>query len=337
MPLLHDFFCPKSEHALTPHTMPLHRLTLGLAGLVALAVLAGRAVSDAPAPTPARRTLAAVQDHYAGRLPNSPETGELAVYAGAPGEPPLDCAALAKDRTMVALVFGQSNASNTVDPGYESVQPVYAFADGVCTKARDALPGATGTKGSSWPRLGDKLIAGGFYDAVIFANIARGGSSILEWGPGGRHNAVLLASLDSLAKAGLAPTHVLFHQGEADCALGVAGPDYADMLAAVIDQIRSKVGPAPDVVVARTSQYFDLVCGDAANPACFKTCPALIQAQTAAADPQRHVLSGPDTDRLVPYSDRNDGYHFTAQAADRFAEAWLPLLARSEAATSRLQ
>jgi len=117
----------------------------------------------------------------------------------------------------------------------------------------------------------------------------------------------------------------------------VAAPDYAAMLDAVIDQIRGKVGPATEVVVARTSQYFDLVCGNAANPACYKTCPALTQAQTAAADPERHVLSGPDTDRLVPFADRNDGYHFTAQAADRFAEAWLPLLARSENAPRRLQ
>lgn len=317
--------------------MPFHRLTLGLAGLAALAVLAGRVVSHDAAPTPARRSLAAVQDRYAGRLPEPPETGELAVYAGAPDEPALDCAALAKGRTMVALVFGQSNASNTADPGYESVRPVYAFADGMCTKARDALPGATGTKGSSWPRLGDKLIAGGVYDAVIFANIARGGSSILEWGPGGRHNPVLLASLDALAQAGLPPTHVLLHQGEADCALGVAATDYAAMLAAVIEQIRGKVGPDTDVVVARASQYFDLVCGDAANPACYKTCPALTQAQTAAADPGRRVLSGPDTDRLVPFADRNDGYHFSARAADRFAEAWLPLIAKSEAAPRRLQ
>ena len=59
MPLLHDFFRPRSEHALTPHAMPLHRLTLGLAGLVALAVLAGRAVSEDAAPRLARRSPAA--------------------------------------------------------------------------------------------------------------------------------------------------------------------------------------------------------------------------------------------------------------------------------------
>ena len=79
MPSLHDFFCPKSERSLTPHAMPLHRLTLGLAGLAALAVLAGRAVSADAAPMPARRSPVAVQDHYAGRLPDTPETGELAV------------------------------------------------------------------------------------------------------------------------------------------------------------------------------------------------------------------------------------------------------------------
>ena len=57
---------------------------------------------------------------------------------------------------------------------------------------------------------------------------------------------------------------------------------------------------------------------------------AITAAQTAAADPAGRIFSGPNTDLLVPWFDRNDGYHFTAQAADRFAAAWMPLLAREE-------
>ena len=50
--------------------------------------------------------------------------------------------------------------------------------------------------------------------------------------------------------------------------------------------------------------------------------------QTEAADPAHKVFSGPNTDLIVPWFDRNDGYHFTAKAADRFAAAWMPLLTR---------
>ena len=49
---------------------------------------------------------------------------------------------------------------------------------------------------------------------------------------------------------------------------------------------------------------------------------------TEAADPARKVFSGPNTDLIVPWFDRNDGYHFSAKAADHFSAAWMPLLAR---------
>lgn len=337
MPLPRDFLGPGSEHPLTTRGTRLRRLTLGVAGLAALALLAAKpSASEMPAGSNGI-SPAAVQAKYAGRAPAIPETGEMAVFAGSAGEPAEDCAALADGRTMVALVFGQSNASNTVDPGYDSGQPVYAYFGGSCQKAHDALPGATGSKGSSWPRLGDRAVVSGLYDSVIFADIARGGSSILQWGPGGELNALLLSTLDELATKGLTPTQVLFHQGEADCALGVAPGDYAVMLDAIIDQIRARVGASCDIVIARASLYLDPVCASRGDPACYRSCPGLTAVQTEAADPNRRVFSGPNTDLLVPWFDRNDGFHFTAKAADRFAAAWMPLLARGDAPAQTLQ
>jgi hypothetical protein len=314
----------------------LYRLTLGVAGLAALVLLAIQPSADEAA---ARDVLSSesIQARYAGRAPVLPETGELAVYTGPAGEPARDCAALADGRTMVALVLGQSNASNTVDPGYASGQPVYAFFGGSCQKAHDALPGATGFKGSTWPRLGDRAVTSGLYDAVIFADIARGGSSILNWGPGGSLNPLLLATLDDLVARGLPPTHVLFHQGEADCALGLDPHDYAAMLEAVIAQIRGRVGEACDILIARASLYLDPVCSNQRDPACYRSCPALTAAQTEVASPTRRIFSGPNTDLLVPWFDRNDGYHFTATAADRFAAAWMPLLARGDSPVQTMQ
>ncbi|MHC1788758.1 sialate O-acetylesterase [Solidesulfovibrio sp.] len=321
----------------TPWPRRLRRLTLGVAGLAALAVLAAEPSSSELPAGYGGISPAAVQTKYAGLAQAIPQTGEMAVFPGPAGEPVEDCAAIAGGRTMVALVFGQSNASNTVDPGYDSGQPVYASFGGTCQKAHDALPGATGSKGSSWPRLGDRAVVSGLYDSVIFADIARGGSSILQWGPGGELNPLLLSTLDDLVARGLMPTHVLFHQGEADCALGVASEDYAVMLGAVIDQIRARVAASCDIVIARASLYLDPVCANRGEPACYRSCPGLTAVQTKAADPARRVFSGPNTDLLVPWFDRNDGYHFTARAADRFAAAWMPLLARGDGPTQTLQ
>lgn len=326
MPLSPDFFCRPGERAFTRRRLRPYALAAGMAGLAVLALLV---VDPVPA-APVRSTADAVRAKYAAAVPDIETRGELAVYAGDPNAPAVDCADLAGPRTMIALVLGQSNASNTVDPGYAAVHPVYAFDDGVCRQVRDAIPGATGDKGSSWARLGDRVVASGLYDTVLFVDIARGGSSILHWSPGGQFAPLLERTLDTLAAKGLRPTHVLFHQGEADCARRMSRDEYGVQLESLLGDIRAHAGPDADIFVSRASLYFDPACGEKRNPGCYASCPAITAAQTAVADPAGRIFSGPNTDLLVPWFDRNDGYHFTAQAADRFAAAWMPLLAREE-------
>ncbi len=326
MQSLRDFFSSSSERPFTVFLVRLAGICIGVCGLAALA-LPGAGASDV---TPARDSLKAVRAKYASRLTPIENKGELAIFEGRPGNPAVNCADLLGPRTMVALVFGQSNASNTVDPGYHATNAVYAYFDGQCRKAYEALPGATGAKGSTWPRLGDRIVASGLYDTVIFMDIARGGSSVLQWAPGGQLAPLLTGALDDLAARGMTPTHILFHQGEADCALRMTRQEYGTALDAVLGEIRAHGGGQSDVFVSRASLYLDPTCGDRHDPGCYRSCPAITAAQTAAADPEQRVFSGPNTDLLVPWFDRNDGYHFTARAADRFAMAWMPLLARGE-------
>lgn len=337
MPSRFDFFSLTSERLFTGPHRRLARLAKGALGLAALALLATELGPNTSPAASALERLDAVYAKHGDRMPIIDNRGEMAVFEGQPGEPVVDCAGIAGPRTMVALVFGQSNASNTVDLGYDSSLPVYAYQGGQCQKAHDALPGATGAKGSTWARLGDRIVASGLYDSVLFVDIARGGSSILNWGRKGDLNPLLLGTLDELRARGLAPTHVFFHQGEADCFLGLSSADYATVLGAVLGEVRSRVGEGCDIFVSRASLFLDPVCGDRQNPGCYTSCPAITAAQTAAADPAARIYSGPNTDLLVPWFDRNDGYHFTARAADRFAAAWMPLLVGNETSVQTLK
>ena len=183
MPLLHNFCGPESEHQFTSRPRRLRRLLCCLAGLLGLPLLAatpwGTAIVAAGEPL----APAAIQAKYAGRDPILQEREEMAVFSGKAEEPKQDCAGLTEGRVMTALVFGQSNAANTVDPGYASGQPVYAYYDGTCQKAHDAIPGASGSKGSVWPRLGDRAVASGLFDAVLFAGGRAAHSTRCSWPP----------------------------------------------------------------------------------------------------------------------------------------------------------
>ena len=335
MPSLHDFFSLQGKHAFTPVRR------LGAAGsLVALAALTlffADPVPSGEAGSSGKQRLEAIYARSGDTMPIIDPRGEMAIFEGVPGEPRVDCGAILGPRTMVALIFGQSNASNTVDPGYDSTLPVFAAHAGRCEKVHDALPGASSLKGSSWARLGDRIVASGLYDAVIFVDIARGGSSILNWGPQGDLNALLLGTLEAMQAQGMPPTHVFFHQGEADCAIGLPAEDYKVVLEAVLDQIRENCGGLCPVYVSRASLFLDFACGDRQNPNCYKSCPGIVAAQTEVADPAKGIFAGPNTDMLVPWFNRNDGYHFTAQAADRFAAAWMPLLIREASPVPPIQ
>ncbi len=330
MPSRRDFFCPRSERPFTRFRFDVTRTVPGIACGLALLVAAVWPPARAAGETADGDGVAAVYILYGDRMP---PVHLLAgnVFQGADAEQVVDCAGLPGPRTMVALVFGQSNAANTVEEGYVSTAPVYAYHGGVCRKIRDPLPGASDSLGSVWSRLGDKLVATGAYDRVVFADIARGGSSILNWGPRGDLNARLLSSIDELAARGLTPTHVLFHQGEADCAIGLPAAAYRTLLEAVLGQIRARLGGTTPIFISRTTLHQDFGCPDRLDPACYKSCPEIVAVQTALADPALHIFPGPDTDQLVPWSDRRDGYHFSSPAADRFAMAWLPLLGRHDA------
>jgi hypothetical protein len=243
---------------------------------------------------------------------------------------PVPCGEILGDRTMVALVLGQSNAANSVNERYTPAHDVFMYDDHVCYKARDPLLGASAPGGSLWSRLGDLLIERGVFDKVLFISIARRGSSIFNWGRRGSFSPLLRRTLANLKEDGIRVTHVLFHQGEADCFREVGQGVYGLLLESLITQTRQGLGRDVPFFVCQASRSKKNHCDDLLDPGCYKECPGILAAQAGVVDPARGILAGPNTDDLVPIAERPDGSHFSAPAADLLARDWAGRIARGQ-------
>lgn len=221
---------------------------------------------------------------------------------------PVECAGLrGTGKLMVAIAFGQSNSANYGDAKASSGPGVYTFYEGICFKASDPLPGATGNGGSVWTRLGDMLVGGRDYDRVIFAPIGVGNTRIADWAPGGQLHERLTRAIDELRAAGLEPTHLLWHQGESDYATPAA--IYEAGFRAMLGSIRARGVNAP-IFVSVATWYENIINQE------------IQKAQRSLVNPGAGIFAGPDTDRLgIPY--RHDGAHFNSEGMRAYAELWL--------------
>jgi hypothetical protein len=213
-------------------------------------------------------------------------------------------------RTMVALVFGQSNAGNSGETRAPSVRGIYEFYRGRIYEARDPLLGATGDGGSIWTRFAAKAIESGAYDAVVLVPFAVGTADIASFAPGGSLHDGLLSVIADARSHGLAFTHLLWDQGEADAFARTSPDAYRQRFGAMVAAIRGLGANAP-IYVARTTR-------------CAKVRPSgeLHDAQGALVNPAAGILAGPDLD-VLGFGDRYDGCHFSTEGLERAADLWL--------------
>jgi len=216
-------------------------------------------------------------------------------------------------RIMVALVFGQSNAANFGETRKTAGPLVQTFFRGRWARAKDPLPGANGDGGSPWTRLGDKLIAAKLYDRVIFVPAAISSSRISEWAPDGLLHKDLLRNIREAQQAGLVFTHLLWHQGETDAALGTSTEDYQRRFIAMLSAIRAMGVDAPAFVAVTTR------CGQYLPNANIRS------AQFGLVSPARGIFAGPDTDQLDA-SYRVSSCHFNDRGLDAHATMWLKVI-----------
>ena len=228
----------------------------------------------------------------------------------------------------VLFAFGQSNSGNAARDRYVPLHDVVNFnpLDGKCYRAEDPLLGAEGTGGSVWGRLADLLIRDGAYRGVTLVSVGVGGTSIDRWVPGGDLHARLEHAAAALARSGIQPTHVLWHQGETDVHAGMSGEEYAakfESLAVALERL----GIDAPVFPAVTSHcYFE-----EEDRTEFATAAADIRAaQESLPGRLANVRAGPDTDVIDGPQLRHDNCHFTHKGIDLHARLWQSALAAEE-------
>jgi hypothetical protein len=224
-----------------------------------------------------------------------------------------DIARLPAARRLVLVAAGQSNAANYGEPRGAAGAGVYAFAGGRLFQAVDPLPGADGTGGSPWTRLGAQLIVTGRYDAVVLAVVARGSTRASDWAPGGRWHGRLVGTLRDLAAVGLPADYILWQQGETEGWLPeAAGREYLAVLQSLIAACR-KASPQSEFFVAQATYGSHTPSNEQIR---------LAQAEATALP---GAAAGPDLDTLdAAY--RRDGIHFNNRGLEAVADLWLAAL-----------
>jgi hypothetical protein len=221
---------------------------------------------------------------------------------------------LASQRVMVALAFGQSNAANFGENPRQAGAGVLNFHQGKLYAAHDPLLGAGGDGGSVWTRLGDRLIAATYYDAVVFLTLGVGGAALARWTVSGDLHPRLVEAIRDVQSHGLSITHVLWHQGEKDAMLHTSKHAYKQMFMDMVSSLRQHGVTAPIYVSVATR--------------CQKVRPQeeIRQAQQELVDMDKGIYAGPDTDTLDGRY-RYDGCHLSDEGLERCAELWLEKLA----------
>lgn len=244
--------------------------------------------------------------YYLGSVPG------VSMNYDARGKTPRSPLLVPDERTAVLIVAGQSNCANTVDSLYTpTAAKVDNFnqADGGTYAFVDSPVGCSGFGGSWLGRLGDKLIAAGIFDRVIFAPIGVSATSITQWAPGGVLNQNLVSVCRRLMAAGLAPSAFLWQQGESDH--GMSQGTYQTHLGNVIGTPRADGFNAPWLIAKCT-----LIAGST---------DASVRAAQAAVINNTDIFAGPDSDALSGATYRQTGGgdpHFNATGADAVAGLW---------------
>ncbi len=247
------------------------------------------------------------------------------------------------DERMVLVTAGQSNASATGQSRYDASDHVFAYDNGQCFRAYDPLIGADGDDGSVWGRLADMLVSSGRYRNVVIIALARSGTTIEQWAPGGNLNDHLLTHLRDAASGGMVPTHLAWHHGEGNAGevstqqqYSALRSSYKNTFMSMVASIRSLGITAPIYPAVAT------ICNMRSGRWSPSDIDGIVRfgpeklirkewGRQAIRQAQRDVATGngikpgPDTDTISPWR-RYDGCHFSDRGLRDHARLWYEVL-----------
>ena len=254
---------------------------------------------------------------------NLPSVGEPGTAVGSPRPVRLTPG----ERTHVAVIWGQSNSAQwgygkPYVPGPKV--EVFNWKDGGMYHAVEPLPGAqisvaAGAVSGFAPRLGDKLIAAGYCDRFIAIVCGVGGTSTYDWAAGGFCATRIPAVIARMKAAGLAPSVLIRHQGEADPPLGTSRFVYRDRARAEVQIFREAEWDAPALIALAT--YWEGV-NMPGSPAVGE----VRNGQVMACSAELNIFQGPDTD-ILGATYRGDTAHLNELGLDLHAGMLVPPIA----------
>lgn len=268
--------------------------------------------------------LGNAQEAVSRLIPHFPDKASRTAVTDTSGREAAPCREFLGARPLVMLLIGQSNVANSALGTFLPQARIGNYFEGQCFVAKNPLLGASGERASVALDFADAAVRQGLFDSAVIVNLAVQGSSVYSWARHGDLRPLLARTLADLRRQGLAVNLVLYHQGEADCLVGLDGERYGLALENVLADLR-RMGVSAPIFVSQVSRHKALDCPDSAPAACSRICPDIRLAQAAVVDPAKGIFAGPDTDTAVP--ERFDGYHMTDAGRKTFAALLLDTVA----------
>jgi hypothetical protein len=215
------------------------------------------------------------------------------------------------ERTGIYITYGQSNAANYGELGYDVKEQVYMAVAGETFIYKDPSLGAEGPSGGTvWGMLGDKLIQKGLHDKVVFANCAWGGLPMKELKEGQRFGYLVINYLGLKNRFGKVDG-ILFHHGEANNSDEGIENYYRDFLE-FIHNLRQNGIEVP-IYLSRVS-----LCGNKGPN------KELTNIQDKLIKDFKIIKAGPNTDLLSDKKFRlKDNCHFSLEGYNKFSDMWV--------------
>ncbi|MCC6580332.1 MAG: hypothetical protein IT440_07800 [Phycisphaeraceae bacterium] len=227
------------------------------------------------------------------------------------------------DRVGVGEIFVVLGGESVMNAAQTKLTARDDRAIGFCSLCRwqplaDPVRGAIGDKGTSWPALGDELVAA--LDMPVEIIVGGYGGTISQWKPGTGyfHGGVMYGVQYAQDFRSGDFRAVLWQVGEMDAKQGTSEADYAATLRTILAEARKNCG-------------WDmpwLIAGVAHHPDATEANQKLIRAAQQSVCDGKTILAGPTMDDCTGPQWRFDGLHYTEAGQREQAKRWAAALIR---------